>query len=211
MIVTIVGTGRMARGIAVRALSGGHEVSFVGTAIAKADDLAEELIGYGSVSGSETVEGPMVVLAVPYTQAPHVVRQHAGELDGAVVVDATNPVDLSRLEPLDLGYVAPFGSAAEVIADAAPDGVPVVKAFNTTFPGALMVGEVGGQPLDVFIAGDDAAAKGRVAGLVTDGAMRPIDAGELARARELEALGYLHMVVQGSLGTAFGSAVKVLA
>jgi 8-hydroxy-5-deazaflavin:NADPH oxidoreductase len=211
MNVTIVGTGRLARGIAIRALAGGHHVTFVGTVLAKAEDLAEELIGYGEVRSAEAIAGDIVVLAVPYTQAPHVVRQHAEELDGAVVIDTTNPVDMSRLEPLDHGWVEPFGSAAEVIAAAAPHGARIVKAFNTTFAGTLVAGEVGGHALDVFIAGDDADAKVKVAQLVADGAMRPIDAGRLGRARELEALGYLHMVVQGPLGTGFGSAVKVLA
>jgi hypothetical protein len=211
MNVTIVGTGRMARGIAIRAFAGGHHVTFVGTAIAKAEDLAEELTGYGAARSAESIASEIVVLAVPYTQAPHVVRQHADELAGAVVVDTTNPVDMSRLEPLDRGYVEPFGSAAEVLAAAAPQGARIVKAFNTTFAGSLVAGEVAGHPLDVFVAGDDADAKAQVTQLVVDGGMRPIDAGGLARARELEALGYLHMVVQGSLGTAFGSAVKVLA
>jgi predicted dinucleotide-binding enzyme len=205
--VTILGTGNMARGIAVRALAGGHDVAFVGTALGKAEDLADELTGQGPVRAAEVVEGDLVVLAVPYTEAPHAVRQHAGELIGSVVVDITNPVDISVLEPLD---VSPFRSGAEVIADATPAGVSVVKAFNTVFAGTLVAGAVAGQPLDVFVAGDDADAIARVARLVRDGGMRPIEAGSLARARELEALGYLHMVVQGPLGTHFASAVKVL-
>ena len=100
-----------------------------------------------------------MVLAVPYTQAPHAVRQHAEALDGRVVVDITNPVDVSVLEPLD---TAPFGSGAEVIADVAPDGARVVKAFNTTFAGTLLAGAVDGRPLDVFLAGDDEDAKATV-------------------------------------------------
>jgi hypothetical protein len=34
-----------------------------------------------------------------------------------------------------------------------------VKAFNTTFAGTLSEGEVAGQPLDVFVAGDNEEAK----------------------------------------------------
>jgi predicted dinucleotide-binding enzyme len=198
----------MARGIATRALAGGHHVAFVGTELGKAERLADEMTGLGEVRAAETAGGDIVVLAVPYSQAPHAVRQHAGELGGAVLVDITNPVDLSVLEPLD---VAPFRSGAEVIADVAPDGAAVVKAFNTTFAGTLVAGRVAGHPVDVFLAGDDAEAKGTVARMVVDGGLRPIDAGPLARARELEALGLLHMVVQASLGTRFGSALKVLA
>ncbi len=40
--------------------------------------------------------------------------------------------------------------------------------------------------------------------------MRAVDVGPLARARELEALGYLHMAVQQSLDTGFASAVKIV-
>jgi 8-hydroxy-5-deazaflavin:NADPH oxidoreductase len=209
--VTIVGTGSIARGVAARALAGGHQVTFVGSDLGKAEDLADELTGEGEVASAETVGGDLVVFSVPFTEAPHVVRQHAGELDGTVVVDVTNPVDLSVLEPLGPGYLEPFASGAQVIDDAAPPGVPVVKAFNTTFAGTLVAGQVNGAPLDVFIAGDDDESKATVSRLVQDGGLRPIDVGPLARARELEALGYLHMVVQGPLGTGFASAVKVLA
>ena len=208
MRVAILGTGNMARAIATRTLAGGHHVAFVGTALGKAEDLADELAGQGEVRAADAADGDLVVLAVPYTQAPHAIRQHAGELAGTVLVDVTNPVDASVLEPLD---VAPFRSGAEVIADVAPEGVPVVKAFNTAFAGTLAAGSVAGQPLDILIAGDDEDARAGVARLVRDGGMRPIEAGPLARARELEALGYLHMVVQGPLGTHFASAVKILA
>jgi predicted dinucleotide-binding enzyme len=208
--LTIIGTGNMARAIATRALAGGHHVVFIGTALSKAEHLAEELAGEGSVTAAETVSGDVVVLAVPYTQAPHVVRQHADALDGMVVVDITNPVDLGALEPLDRGYVAPFDSAAQLIADAAPAGAAIVKAFNTTFAGPLLAGHMSGRPLDVFIGGDDADAKALVSQLARDGGLRPIDAGGIARARELEALGYLHMAMQPSLGTVFASAIVVL-
>ena len=86
-----------------------------------------------------------------------------------------------------------------------------MKAFNTTFAGTLSEGQVAGQPLDVLIAGDDEEAKATVAQLVEDGGLRPIDAGPLKRARELEAAGLLHMTLQGPMGTGFGSALKLLA
>ena len=90
------------------------------------------------------------------------------------------------------GLVTPLdSSAAEELAAKLPSGAKVVKAFNTTFAGTLVAGEVAGQPLDVFIAGDDDEAKETVAGLVRAGGLNPIDAGPLRRARELERLGFL--------------------
>jgi 8-hydroxy-5-deazaflavin:NADPH oxidoreductase len=128
-------------------------------------------------------------------------------LAGKIVVDITNPVDVSTFD----GLVTPPGSsAAEEIAKAAP-GARVVKAFNTTFAGTLVAGRVAGQPLDVLVASDDATAKRAVLDLVEAGGLRGVDAGPLRRARELEALGFLHMTLQDSLGTGYGSAVKLLA
>jgi len=204
MQITIVGTGNMARGIGTRALAGGHDVTLVGTEPEKAQALASDL--GGSAQAAERVEGDIVVLAVPYTAAADAVRQYGDQLAGKVVVDITNPVDLNTFEPL-----AVEGSGAQEIATAAPDGARVVKAFNTTFAGTLSEGRVAGEPLDVFIAGDDDDAKATVKQLVESSGLRPVDAGPLARARELEALGYLHMTVQQGLGTGFGSTVKVIA
>jgi NADPH-dependent F420 reductase len=204
MQITIIGTGNMARGIGTRALAGGHDVTLVGTEPEKAQALAGEL--GGSARAGESVEGDVVILAVPYAAAADIVRSYGDQLDGKVVVDITNPVDLNTFEPLQVE-----GSGAQQIAAAAPGGARVVKAFNTTFAGTLVEGAVSGQPLDVFIAGDDEGAKGTVSQLAESGGLRPVDAGPLVRARELEALGYLHMALQQSLGTGFGSTVKVLA
>jgi NADPH-dependent F420 reductase len=204
MQIAIVGTGNMARGIANRALAGGHDVTLVGTDRAKAEALAGEL--GASARAADAPQGDVVVLAVPYPALADVVAAHRDALAGAVVVDITNPLDFSTFTPLELDA----GSAAQEVAAAAPDA-KVVKAFNTTFAGTLVEGNVSGQPLDVFIAGDDDGAKATVSRLVEDGGMRAVDAGPLARAHELEALGYLHMALQEPLGTGFASAVKVVA
>jgi NADPH-dependent F420 reductase len=209
MQITIVGTGNMARGIATRALAGGHDVTLVGHERSKAEALAGELGdagGSGSVSAADAPAGDVVVLAVPYPAVSDILDGNRDALSGTVVVDITNPVDFSNFTPLQLDA----GSAAQEIAGAAPDA-KVVKAFNTTFAGTLVEGRAGGQPLDVFLASDDDGAKATVKQLVEDGGMRAVDAGPLARAHELEALGYLHMALQEPLGTGFSSAVKVVA
>ena len=207
MEVTIIGTGNMGRGIATRLLAGDHSVTLLGTETAKAEALAGELSGdvrAGQVG--DPLVGDVVVLAVWYPAAvDDILSRYGDQLDGKVVVDITNPIDVDAFEPLELEA----GSAAQEIAAKAP-GAKVVKAFNTTFAGTLVAGGVAGQPLDVLIASDADDAKQTVSRIVTDAGLRPIDAGPLRRARELEALGYLHMVVQQPLGTGFSSAVKIL-
>ena len=206
MDITIIGTGNMARRIATRALAGGHSVTLLGTESGKAQALADELSGDVSVGEvGDALTGDVVVLAIWYAAVDEVLGRYGDQLDGKVVVDITNPIDVDAFEPLKLEA----GSAAQEIAAKAP-GAKVVKAFNTTFAGTLGEGRVAGQPLDVLVASDDEDAKETVSQIVTDAGLRPIDAGPLKRAHELEALGYLHMTLQQPLGTGFSSTLKVL-
>lgn len=202
MNITIIGTGNMGRGIASRALSGGHSVTLLGHEPGKAGALAQDLDGQVSAgSAGDAITGDVVVLALHHGIAREVAGSYGDQLDGRIVVDIQNAVDFSSFEPI----AVEAGSAAEEIAAAVP-GARVVKGFNTTFAGTLAAGE----PLDVFLASDDEDAKATVSQLVSDGGMRPIDAGPLRRARELEALGYLHMVVTQSTDKPFATAVKVV-
>lgn len=86
-----------------------------------------------------------------------------------------------------------------------------MKAFNTTLPGTLVDGKAGGEPLDVFVAANDGTAKAIVIGLVGDGKLRPIDAGSLARARDLESLAFLGITLQMPMGLGFRSGWKLVA
>jgi len=212
--LTIIGAGNMGRAIGTRVLAGGSNVKILDNDPAEAKQLADELSAAASEGGTaeggaagDSLSGDVVVLAVWYEPARSVIEQYGDQLDGKVVVDITNPVDTTSFD----GLVTPAdSSAAEELAKLAPSGARLVKAFNTTFAGTLVEGQVGGQPLDVLIAGDDESAKETVAELVRAGGLNAIDAGPLKRARELEALGFLHMALQEKLGTGYGSAVKII-
>lgn len=208
MNVTIIGTGNMARGVGARLVAGGHELTVLGKETDAAEAVVEDLRAEGSAKAGrsgEAIADDVVVLAVYYPDAQAAVQQYGDGLSGKVLVDITNPVN----ETYDALVTPPDSSAAQELA-ASASGARVVKAFNTTFANTLNEGRVADQPLDVFLAGDDEDAKATVSRLVEDGGLRPIDAGPLKRARELEAAGLLHMSVQSALGTGFGSALKVL-
>jgi 8-hydroxy-5-deazaflavin:NADPH oxidoreductase len=207
MNVTIIGTGNMARGIGKRLTAGGHGVTVLGKETDAAEAVVEDLGADSASAGrsGEPIDDDVVVLAVYYPDAKAAVEQYADGLSGKVLVDITNPVN----ESVDGLVTPPDGSAAQELAKSAP-GARVVKAFNTTFANTLGEGRVGDQALDVFLASDDDEAKAVVSKLVEDGGLRPVDAGPLKRARELEAAGLLHMSVQGTLGSGFGSALKIL-
>jgi 8-hydroxy-5-deazaflavin:NADPH oxidoreductase len=171
--LSILGTGTMGQAIAAIAGRGGHTVQLLGR-----NDLDAPL-------------GDVVVLAVPYPAVASVIAARGAALAGKVVVDITNPLDFETFDSLT---VPADGSATAEIAAALPDST-VLKAFNTTFAGTLAAGTVGPLPTTVLIAGDDVDAKALLAGIVTDGGLRAIDAGGLSRARELESLGFLQITL----------------
>ncbi len=213
MNVTIIGAGNMGRGIGHRLVAGGHSVTIVDRDPEEAEQLAEEL--RSAAEGGATVEaaapgaelhGEVVIIAVYYPGALEIVRELGERLAGKVVVDISNPLN----QTFDGLATPPGTSAAEEVAATAPAGTRVVKAFNTTFSGTLVEGQVAGQPLDVLIAGDDEEAKEAVAQLVRDGGLRAIDVGPLERARHLEGLGFLGIALQQPLGLNFQSAWKLI-
>ena len=213
MNITIIGAGNMGRGIGTRAVAGGHSVTFVDSNPETAEQAAADVKAsakngakVSTASLGDAQLGDVVVFAVWYGTNIELAKQLGEKLAGKVVVDIANPLN-STYDGL---ATAPDSSSAEDLAKAIANGAKVVKAFNTTYAGTLLTGEVAGQPLDVFIAGDDADAKAKVAQVVTDGGMRPVDAGPLSRARQIEGMQLLHIVTQGTLGTNWGSALKIL-
>ena len=213
MNVTIIGSGNMGRGIGTRAVAGGHSVTFVDANPETAEKAAADVkasakngakVSTASLGDAEL--GDVVVFAVWYGTNIELAKQLGNKLAGKVVVDIANPLN-STYDGL---ATAPDSSSAEDLAKAIASGAKVVKAFNTTYAGTLLAGEVAGQPLDVFIAGDDADAKSKVAQIVIDGGMRAVDTGPLSRARQIEGMQLLHIVTQGTLGTNWASTIKIL-
>lgn len=172
--ITIIGNGTMGQAIASVLGKGGATIELLGSA-----DVDRPL------------SGDVVVLAVPYPAVTKVLAERGDSLAGKVVVDITNPLDFATFDSLT---VPADGSAAGEIAAALPQS-RVVKAFNTNFAATLASGTVGGLPTTVLMAGDDAEAKSELAGLVSAGGLRAVDAGSLRRARELEALGFLQITL----------------
>ena len=214
MDVTIIGSGKMGRGLATRFLSGGHNVTLLDRQPDKARSVAQEVASsarkgakaQGAVLNG-AVQGEIVVLAVPYSAMDEVVEKNGAGLADKIVVDITNPLNASYD-----GLVVPAdSSAAEEIARELPAGARVIKAFNTTFASTLESGKVDGQPLDIFIAGDDSAAKDKLSQLNEDGGRQAIDRGPLKRAGQLEGLCLVGITIEGRLGHGFRGAGKILA
>ena len=102
---------------------------------------------------------------------------------GKIVIDCTNPLGMG---PAGLQLVLGFTtSAGEQVASWAP-GAFVFKTLNTT--GASNMANAAKYPVKpmMLVAGDDAAKKPVVMGLVGKLGFEPVDAGPLQNARLLE-------------------------
>jgi NADPH-dependent F420 reductase len=199
MNTTIIGAGKMGRGIGIRLVTGGNSVTVVDRNLEAAETLAKELRSVAKKGASvkssvlESAEmGDVVVLALWYGVNLEVARNLGSKLKGKVVVDIANPLNSTY----DASALEPTTSSAEELVKVVPESAKVVKAFNTTFASTLVDGQVGGITLDVLIAGDDEGAKSTVSRLVSESGMVPVDTGTLSKARLLENLGLLAITLQ---------------
>jgi predicted dinucleotide-binding enzyme len=201
MKIGIIGAGNVGRALATAGVRAGHAITVTSTNAEEAGHVAAEVGAAAARSNAEVVDDAnLVILAVPFDAVQGIVSELGSRLEGKVLIDVTN-----RFSPEQLDGT----SNAELIQRMAPNA-KVVKAFNTTFAGSLVEGEVSGQPLDVFVASDDDDAKAKVRELAESAGLRVLDAGPLALARQLEGAGYLHMAIQPGLGGTYASALRIV-
>jgi predicted dinucleotide-binding enzyme len=184
--ISIIGSGNMASAIGTLAITGGNTVEVIGRDAAKSAALAKTL-GGGATAGAfgAAPAGDIVILAVLFDSAVPAVREFGDALAGKIIIDITNPFNATGT-----GLAVPHDtSIAQEVAEAAPASAPVVKAFNTLFRHVLAEGD----PVDVFLAGDDAQAKASVSAFIESLGLRPRDTGDLSMAHWIEGAGLLTM------------------
>ncbi|GAA4173835.1 NADPH-dependent F420 reductase [Gryllotalpicola koreensis] len=172
--ITIFGSGNMGQAIAGVLARGGASIQHIRSAETEAQ-----------------IEGDLVILAVPYAALGTIAANYGAQLAGKTVVDITNPLNFETFDSL----VVPEGSSAAAELQKALPDAKVLKAFNTNFAATLASGTVGAETTTVLVAGDDAEAKASVIAAVTAGGLAAVDAGSLARAHELEAIGFLQLTL----------------
>jgi len=187
--ISIIGSGRMSWAIAELAARAGASIQIIRRSASSSSGERSD-VTYGSLGDDLT--GDLVVLAVPYAAYPSILEHYRERLGTKVVVDISNPIDFTTYD--ELKAPADSSTAAE-LARQLPEGAAVVKAFNVNFGDTLVTGTNGTTPTAVLFAGDYAEAKIAVADLIEAAGLRAVDVGPLTRARELEAMGFLQIVL----------------
>jgi predicted dinucleotide-binding enzyme len=191
MKIGILGTGEVGQALGRGFVTLGHEVEMGSRSAANEDVLAwVEEMGARASAGTfaEAASFGEIVVLATLGVANEAVLASAGpeKLRGKLVIDATNPLDVSGGMPPRLA-VAGDDSGGERVQRQLP-GALVVKAFNTVGNALMFRPELPGGPPDMFIAGDDADAKRRVAAILDDFGWTVVDIGGIESSRYLEAM-----------------------
>jgi len=197
-VALLGGTGDIGEGLALRLARDTDHAVTVGSrdvqkATAAAESYEETLTAHGvetAVAGETNPEAAraadVVVACVPAYHLTDTVESVADELEGAVLV---SPAVGMKRDDAGLRYNPPgVGSVTQLAAGAAPEGTPVAGAFHNLAAGRLadLDATLG---WDVPIVASEAAARDAVTTLVEEiEGLRPLDAGGLANAAEVEAV-----------------------
>ena len=184
MTIGLLGAGTVGRALATGFAARGHAVR-LGTrhpeapghrAFAEASGLP--VTTYGEATGGADV----VVVATPWEGTEAAVRA-ARVAPGALVLDATNPLDFSDGSPV---HALP-DSAGERIQAWLPDA-HVVKAFAMVGAGLMVDPDLPGGPPTMLLAGESADAKRQAAEILEAFGWDVADLGGIREARSIEAL-----------------------
>ncbi len=200
MTIGVIGSGNVGGALGTGWAKGGHSVIF-GSREPAGGDMQQLLSRAGSNARAATLSetaksGEMLLLATPWPATKEIL-QGLGDLNGKVIVDATNPL-LPDLSGMALDATT---SGAEQVASWAR-GAKVVKAFNTVGNNIMANASFGQNRPVLFYCGDDASAKLKVKPLIEQLGFEAIDAGPLSQARLLEpfALLWISLALKQGLG-----------
>jgi predicted dinucleotide-binding enzyme len=194
--VGVLGSGRMGWGLARAWAEAGYAV-VLGS---RDPEAVQARLGAGMPRGlalgsyAQAARAAVVTLATPFRATAELVRQHAAELGGKVIVDITNPFG-----------AAPAGtSGVAVHARALGREARWVAAFKTNYAATIALRD--GVARQCLIAADDGEAKATVSRLAEAAGFEPLDCGGLAHALALDLMVPLMIAIdglQGATGRAF--------
>lgn len=182
--IGILGTGRMAVRLARLLAEAGHDVVLGSRTPQRARAIAQGL--GGRVSGADYAEAagaPVVLPAIFHRDGLlQQLEPLRPRLAGKLLIDIANPFNATYDD-----FILPWDdSAAEALARALPEA-RVVGAFKNVWWEVFDAPVFGdGQLSDVYVVGDDPAAKREFLELVRGTPFRYVDAGRLANARFVE-------------------------
>jgi predicted dinucleotide-binding enzyme len=204
MKIAILGSGGVGQDLGLGFLGLGHEVK-MGSRDPQKEGIRAWLAKAGPKASAGTFAeaaafGDLAVLATLWSGTENALRL-AGptRLAGKVVIDATNPLLFHPNALPDLA-VGGTDSAGEQVQRWLP-GARVVKAFNSVNHAHMIRPAFPGGPPDMFLCGDDEAAKKEVAAICRAFGWGVVDLGGLKECRLVEPLALINIHTAIRTGT----------
>jgi hypothetical protein len=195
----VLGTGRMGVRLAAMYAKAGRRVVLGSRDPQRARELARELRLPGLAGGSyEDAAAAAAVLPAIFIRDGllDIAAAYAPLLAGKLVIDISNPFNDDYSD-----FLTPWDSSgAEELQRQLP-AARIVGAFKNVYSAVLDEPLFLGTPSDVFVIGDDEAAKGDFFRLSEGTPFRYLDAGALVNARAIERM----TMITGALGRRLGS------
>ncbi len=184
--VGIIGDGNVGSAIAKGLRNAGYRVETTGKDPKRIREIAKT--------------SDILFLAVPGGERANALKEMGDGVRGKPLVDVTNNLTAT------FDYAGDLKTSLAENTQELAKGASVVKAFNTVFAQNMSTGKVKGESLTLLVAGDNAVSKRQVQELGEAIGFESVDAGPLAAARWLEALGYfnIHLGYKQKLGTNIG-------
>lgn len=206
--IGILGTGNVGQVLASGFAALGHDVK-LGARDAKNEKAAAWVAKTGAHASAGTFAdaakfGDVIILATLWAGTKNALDLAGPDnLAGKVVIDAANPLDFSKGAPtLAIGHTDSGGESVQRWLPKAR----VVKAFNIVGNQHMVNPSFPGGKPDLFIAGNDEAAKKTVTELAAELGWPTIDVGGIEGSRYLEPLAMLwigHFIKYGNGDHAF--------
>ncbi len=191
--IAIIGTGDLGDSFGPRFSALGYRVVY-GSRRPDSDRVKDLVAKTGNGATAENQKdaaqlGDIVLLAIPWP-AMETVARSLGDLGGKIIIDVSAPWTQGEDGYPDVLFET---SSAEMIQDWNP-GAKVVKALTTM--GSLIIDEplAAGGIVTIPLASNHRDAKEKVAGLVAELGLDPVDFGPLRMARAMETMQVIYMI-----------------
>lgn len=201
MKIATIGTGNIGGTLGRQWAAAGHDIVF-GARDPEAPKVRALLaeVGQGATAASVSAavtQADAVLFAIPGRAMSETIAQLGDQLNGKILLDATNNVGGQPMHNLD------------ALRQAAPDS-PLFRAFSTLGWENFAEPVIDGQQVDLFYCGDAGAGETAVNQLIRDIGLRPIYLGGVEQVELIDAMTRLWFALAFQQGKGRRLAFRVL-
>jgi 8-hydroxy-5-deazaflavin:NADPH oxidoreductase len=188
MKIAILGAGNIGGTLGRKWGQAGHQVLFGVRDLQSAKTISalEQAQAAKATDVSSAIRDCEVILfSVPWKTVPAIAQENAADLNGKILIDATN------------NFAGPVINNLQALRNAAPDA-SIYRAFNSLGWEVFANPVINGHTADMFYSGPDGKPRSRVHTLIEEIGVNPIWVGENDRVHLVDNMGalWVNMVFQ---------------